>query len=854
MKELPKAYDASKIEDEIYKACEDSGYFNPDNLPGKRKESFTISMPPPNVTGVLHVGHAVMLAIQDIVIRFQRMQGKKALWLPGVDHAAIATQAKVERDLYERDKKTRHDLGREEFLKRVNDFAMESRSTIENQIRKMGSSCDWSRERYTLDEGLSMAVQQAFIEMYKAGLIYRGHRIVNWDPKLQTTVSDDEIEYIEVAEPFYYMQYGPFEIATSRPETKFGDKYVVMHPKDKRYKNYKHGEKFEAEWINGKITATVIKDEAIDMELGTGVMTITPWHDATDFDIAERHNLDKEQIIDFDGKLLPIAQEFTGMPIAEARKKIVAKLKKKVLLTKVDEKYVHSVATNMRGGGTIEPQIKEQWFVDVNKPVKKFGGKSLKDKALEVVKKGEIEIIPDRFNKVYYHWLENLRDWCISRQIWFGHRVPAWYKNGEMKVSTTSPGDGWEQDPDTLDTWFSSGLWTFSTLGWPEKTKDLATFHPTALMETGYDILFFWVARMIIMSTFLLEEIPFKHVYLHGLVRAKGGAKMSKSLGNAIDPLDVVKKYGTDAVRLSLVIGATPGNDVQMYDEKIAGFRNFTNKLWNICRFILMTVEEPKLVTKAPKPKTDADEWILNLLHAEVQAQTKLLETYQFSQAGERLRDFTWNELADWYLEIAKIEKGKDEILLYILQTILKLWHPFMPFVTEELWKNLNHDMLMIQNWPEAKGKTRPNDFVLVKDIIAMIRNLRAENKIAPSQKINATIIAGKQEKIVSQNIEIVKGLARLENCDVMKTGERPTQSLTKAIGGLEIHLLVDDSGQQEQIAKEIGSVENYISQIEKKLANKEFVKNAPKEIVDAEKEKLVAQQEKLNVLKARVK
>ncbi len=853
-KEFPKAYESKNVEDAMYQAWLDSQYFNPDNLPGDRSESFTISMPPPNATGTLHLGHAVMLAIQDLVIRHQRMAGKKALWLPGTDHAAMATQEKVERILLDTEKKTKHDLGREAFLNRINKFIADSQSTIRNQICKMGSSCDWSRERYTLDAGLNKAVNRAFVEMYNDGLVYRGDRIVNWDPFLQTTVSDDEVEYKQVAEPFYYFKYGPFTIATSRPETKFGDKYVVMHPDDKRYTQYKHGDTFEAEWINGPVTATVIKDDCIDMELGTGVMTITPWHDATDFDIAERHNLPKEQVINFDGTLMEIAQEFAGMHIKDARKKIVEKLESKGLLEKVDENYTHNVAINSRGGGVIEPQIKRQWFVNVTKPVAKFDGKSIKDRAIEVVRSGQIKIIPERFEKTYFHWLENLRDWCISRQIWFGHRIPAYYKNNEADIyvgDTPPEGEEWKQDPDTLDTWFSSGLWTFSTLGWPEQTTDLKTFHPTSFMETGYDIIFFWVARMIIMSTYLMEDIPFKEVYLHGLVKDEKGRKMSKSLGNIIDPLDMISSYGADATRLSLVIGTTPGNDSNLSEAKVAGYRNFVNKLWNISRYILTSVEEVKLVTQQPAPVTTADAWIISELNELIGYASDNLEKRNFSAVGEKIYEFTWSKLADWYIEVAKVEKNKDEILLYILQTILKLWHPFCPFVTEEIWKNFEAgDFLMIQQWPTAQkleqdGKT----FEQIQVVITAIRNARSEARIAPAHKLDATVITSNTE-LFEQHKEVLAVLARLQNITVANKADRPAQSLAVVVPGAEIYIpvgdLIDIDAEKTRLQKEQEQLQKYIDVQNKKLSNESFVSNAPAQVVDGEKTKLQEAQDKL--------
>ena len=605
-------------------------------------------------------------------------------------------------------------------MERVHQFAKESHDTIVHQVKKMGASLDWSREAYTLDQERSLAVRTAFEGMYKEGLIYRGDRIVNWDPKMQTTVSDDEIEWKEEKAPFYYLKYGPFVIGTARPETKFGDKYVVMHPKDKRYATYKQGEKIELEWMNGKITATVIKDDSIDMDFGTGVMTITPWHDRTDFYIARSHNLDREQIIDLKGKLLPIAGEFAGQHIAKARPQIVQKLQQKGLLEKIDKDYVHRIATNSRGGGVIEPQIMRQWFMDITKEflyphaglkgIKKGQKVTLKKLVLHVVKTKQVEILPTRFEKIYYHWIENLRDWCISRQIWFGHQIPVWYKGKEMKVGIDAPKDkDWKQDPDTLDTWFSSGLWTFSTLGWPKHTSDLKTFHPTSVLETGYDILFFWVARMILMTTYLLGEIPFRTVYLHGMVRDEQGRKMSKSLGNTIDPLTMIEKYGADATRLSLIIGAGPGNDIKLSEERVRGYRNFANKLWNIARFVHMNTKDYK---DKGRPKLSLkDKKILSDFKKAKKQATKLIEEYHLSQAAESLYHYAWHTFADKVLEDSKkvledksTRSKRQYVLLIILQELLRLLHPFTPFVTEELYQQFSRDkkqkLLMVETWP----------------------------------------------------------------------------------------------------------------------------------------------------------
>jgi valyl-tRNA synthetase len=730
---LEGGYEPGKFEKKIYEKWERSGYFNPDNLPElngqARTENYTIVVPPPNVTGTLHMGHAAMLAIEDTLIRFERMRGKRALWLPGSDSASIATQSKVEGEVYKKEGKNRYDLGREELLRRVKEFALQSKSTIFSQFRSMGSSLDWSREAYTMDEKRNVAVATAFRDMYKDGLIYRGHRIVNWDPKGQTTISDDEIVYKEEKTKFYYFKYGPFTIGTARPETKFGDKYVVMHPEDKRYEQYKHGDKLKVEWINGEIEATIIKDPIIDMEFGTGVMTITPWHSKEDFEIAKRHNLNYEQIIDKNGKLLPLAEEFAGLHIKKARAQIVEKLRTKGLLEK-EEDYTHNIATAERTGENIEPQIMEQWFINVNKKIKikksKIDGvvvgdeKSLKDLMRHVVETKQVKINPDRFEKIYLHWVDNLHDWCISRQIWFGHRINVWYKNKdatqqEVYCDVEAPeGEGWVQDEDTLDTWFSSALWTFSTLGWPDETEDLKKYHPTNVLETGYDILPFWVSRMILMSTYHLGEVPFKHVYFHGLVRDAQGRKMSKSLGNIVDPVTLIDKYGADATRMSLLVGNAPGNDLKFSEDKVRGYKHFANKVWNAVKFAEMKGVFADDITDDLK-KVDRDEILLRELDDLVRETTKDIENFNLHLASDRLYQFFWKRFADEIIEESKliIENRENKslpeditsrksTLKILFETQLKLLHPFMPFVTEVIWTEFlqKETMIIVENWP----------------------------------------------------------------------------------------------------------------------------------------------------------
>ncbi len=764
---LSKPYNPSEIEPAIYKAWEDSGYFNPDNLPkanikldgGGNEETYTIILPPPNVTGTLHTGHAIMLAIQDTLIRYHRMQGKRALWLPGTDHAAIATQSVVEKKIQKEEGKSRHDLGREEILKRINQYALESQATILSQFRSMGASLDWSRLAFTLDEQRNLAVRTMFKKMYEDGLIYKGHRIVNWDPKGQTTISDDELVYIEDKAKFYYFKYGPFTIGTARPETKFGDKYVVMHPDDERYKEYTHGQKITVEWINGPIEATIIKDVASDPEFGSGVMTITPWHSVVDFELAQKYDLDYEQIIDKYGKILPVAGiDFAGLKIKEAREKVVERLASKGLLVNKEgnkinideiENYTHNISTAERTGGIVEPQIMNQWFVAVNKEFNHFGKvTTLKQLMHNAVASGDTQIMPERFEKVYHHWIDNLRDWCISRQIWYGHRVPVWYKTSgdieEMCVGIEAPkGDSWTQDEDTLDTWFSSGMWTFSTLGWPNyaetatlgkpgKENDLANFHPTSLLETGYDILPFWVSRMILMSTYALDQVPFKKVYLHGLVRDKDGKKMSKSLGNVLDPRDLSAKYGTDALRMALMVGNGPGNDLRLNEDKVKAYKLFANKIWNATRFVLtrisnddpaaFDIDEIKLkqiinsagktddIKEANIKLNQEDQELLNQWLEIKQDISKDIEEYRLHIASEKLYNYFWKTFCDVIIEKLKVRIGENNdkqsakaLLLILLKENIKTLHPFMPFITEEIWAFLKSDadakLLMIEKW-----------------------------------------------------------------------------------------------------------------------------------------------------------
>ncbi len=876
---LEKAYDPKSTEDRIYKMWEDSGAFVADV--NTKKKPFTIGMPPPNATGQLHLGHAVMLALEDIFIRFARMQGREALWVPGTDHAAIATENVVIKQLKNGGMKDpRKELGREKLVAKIAQFVEQSRGTIRSQVRKMGSSCDWTRERYTMDPMLNRCVNEVFKSMYDDGLIYRGHRIVNWDPKLQTTVSDDEISWVEEASPFYTFQYGPFQIGTVRPETKFGDKYVVMHPDDKRYSKYKHGQTIELEWINGPIRATIIKDTAVDPEFGTGVMTITPWHTQIDFEIAERHGLDKEQVIDSQGKLLPIAGEFEGMHIEKARPLIIEKLEKKGLLVKVDPKYVHNKATNSRGGGTIEPQIKLQWFIDVNRKAVTWKKQkmSLKEIMHEVVHGGSITIIPERFNKTYFHWIDNLRDWCISRQIWWGHRVPVWYKGEQTYVGVRPPeGEGWEQDPDTLDTWFSSALWTWSTLVDPKlhdnydltladilkMSPDFQAFHPTQVMETGYDILFFWVARMILMTTYATGQIPFETVYLHGLVRTRDGRKMSKSDPETmIDPLDMIAKYGADALRLSMIVGQSPGADSRLYEEKIAGYRNFINKLWNASRFVLMQCEaaniDPRSIEKLPDMSSLslADRALLHGLELLMQDVGDGLSQYRLSEVGERLYSFVWDFFCDWYLELSK-GSANHAVLVHVLRRVLKLLHPYCPFVTEELWAHIKpakSGILLKEAWPEAKRERRDlaafEAFSVVIEVVTAIRKLRNDQGVEPGKKVSAIVHSRKHADMLQTQREHIMRLAKLESLDIDAKPAKHQDVASAFLTAAEVHMplagLVDAGKAKDGLLKEQKNLEGYVRGLKAKLENEHFVAKAPADLVKAEKQKLLDAEGKL--------
>jgi len=913
MKELPKAYEPQKYEDGIYKQWEESGFFNPDvcvakKICKKNAETFAVVLPPPNITDKLHLGHMVMVAITDILVRYNRMNGKRALWIPGTDHAAIATQNVVEKKLWKEENKTRHDLGREKFLERVWQFVKETQATIIRQLKKTGASLDWSREAFTLDDTRQKAVKQMFIDMYNEGVIYRGHRIVNWCPRCQSTLADDEVEYKEQEAKFYTFKYDknfPFAIATTRPETKLGDTAVAVNPDDERYAEY-IGKVYEADFCGVPLKLKIIADKNVDQNFGTGALGVTPAHSMVDYEMAQKNNLEVKKIIDEEGKMFN-AGKFSGLTVTEAREAVIKELSDKGLMEKEDN-IKNNLSVCYRCGTGIEPLPSKQWFVAVDKKIKRLGGKSLKEKAIKVVKSGKIKFVPERFTKRYLDWMENLHDWCISRQIWFGHQLPVWYhetcfyaeKQTEPIVAIERPShcpycgeeliDGqnknWHQDSDVLDTWFSSGMWTFSTLGYPEKTNDLKTYHPTQFLETGYEIITLWVSRMIMMSLFALNEIPFSAVYLHGMVLDAQGKKMSKSKGNGIDPLEMIEKYGTDATRMSLIVGNTPGNDMRMSEQKIADFRNFANKLWNISRYIITfchsersvasaerseeSIIDPSLPAVAQDDKktairskifsrifreyTLADKWILGKVKDLIIDVTVDIENFRFSQAGEQLRNFTWNDLADWYLEVTKFEhnKTKQRILSDILRDLLILWHPFMPFVTEVIWKEMGHEnLLMVQTWLE-EGDIREyrlqekevGEFNIIVDVIKTIRNLRSEYKIPPAQKVKAVIYAGEQTELLQSQAELIKNLRTgVNELEIKPSGEKLKQAAFATVEKIEIYIplmgLVDTDKEKARMEKRAQELNKLINSLEAKLDNAEFVKRAPKEIVEAEIGKL---------------
>jgi valyl-tRNA synthetase len=714
-----KPYDPAATESRIYAEWEESGYFNPDNLPGERTESFTVVLPPPNVTGILHLGHAYEDSIQDTVIRFQRMRGKRALWIPGTDSAAIATQARVEKNIQKDESKSRHDIGREELVRRVSIFAKESEKTILGQVRRMGASLDWSRYAYTLDAPRNKAVYTAFKNMFDAGLIYRGHRIVNWDPKGQTTISDDEIVHEERDAKLYTFRYSkdfPIPVATTRLETKVGDVAVAVHPDDMRYKEFV-GKTYDVIFCDVPLSIRIVADTAVDPEFGTGALGVTPAHSQIDWDIAERNNLPKDKAVIDEYAKMTVAGRLAGMKVTDAREAVVSWLQEEGLLES-EEDITQNVSTAERTGGIIEPLPKLQWFLAVDMsfsmPHSEITGVpsgtpiTLKQMMRAAVEHGDIRMPQENFKKTYFNWIDNLHDWCISRQIWFGHRIPIWYRGEEIVCQAEAPeGEGWEQDPDVLDTWFSSALWTFSTLGWPEKDADLSTYHPTSFMSPAYEILPLWVSRMILMSGFHLGQVPFRTVMIHGLVRDAKGRKFSKSLGNGTDPIDMVDRFGADALRMGLLVGTAIGNDIRFDESKIKGYKNFANKLWNITRYILTETEDADLNAAI----TDTDATLRTELDELIADITRDLENYRVYLAAEKIYHYVWHRLADELIEDSKkVLSGEDvdaiasrrALLHSLLTDVLKVLHPFMPFITEEIWGSIasGENLLIVAPWP----------------------------------------------------------------------------------------------------------------------------------------------------------
>ena len=876
-KELEKNYNPSEIEDRLYQKWLDKKYFHAEV--DRSKKPFTIVMPPPNITGKLHMGHALDNTMQDILIRFKRMQGYEALWVPGTDHASISTEVKVTNALKE-EGIDKHELGREGFIKRTWEWKKEYGGTITSQHRKIGSSCDWDRERFTMDEGCSKAVQTVFINLYNKGLIYKGSRIVNWCPVCNTSISDAEVEHEEQAGHFWHINYpvvgeeGRFvEIATTRPETLLGDSALAVNPKDDRYKDL-IGKQVQLPLTDR--TIPVIADEYVDMEFGTGVVKITPAHDPNDFEVGKRHNLPEINILNDDATINNLGGKYAGMDRYEARKAMVADLDALGLLVKVED-HVHNVGTHDRCKTTVEPMIKQQWFVKMDELIKP---------AVEGVKNGDIELMPASMDKTYFNWTDNIRDWCISRQLWWGHRIPAYYCKdcGEMTVSAekvcTCPKCGStnvEQDPDTLDTWFSSALWPFSTLGWPEKTEELDYFYPTDVLVTGYDIIFFWVIRMIFSGYEHMGKKPFGKVLFHGLVRDSQGRKMSKSLGNGIDPLEVIEKYGADALRYTLITGNAPGNDMRFYWERVEASRNFANKVWNASRFIMMNDPDNKIKTTDEQPDnlTAADKWILSKMNHLIAEVTENMEKYELGIAVAKLNDFIWEEFCDWYIEMVKPRLYNDEdttknAAIWTLKTVLidalKLLHPYMPFITEEIFCNIQDDeeSIMISSWPVYDEKFNfPDEEVAIqtiKEAVRNIRNVRAQMNVAPSRKAKVYVVS--EDALIRDIFEngrvFFATLAYASEVAVQsdKSGI-PDDAVSAVIPGAVLYIpfaeLVDIDKEIERLKKEEGRLNGEIKRCEGMLGNEKFISKAPQAKIDEEKAKLEKYQQMLAQVRERL-
>ncbi len=866
-KELAKQYDPAEVEDRTYQFWLDRKYFhaavNPDKKP------YTIVIPPPNITGQLHMGHALDETLQDILIRWRRMQGYEALWLPGTDHASIATEAKIVEQM-RKEGLTKEGIGREAFLERAWDWKKQYGGRIVSQLKKLGSSCDWDRERFTMDEGCSAAVKHVFVKLYNKGLIYRGERMVNWCPHCQTTISDAEVEYEEQAGHFWHLKYpfkdgsGYLELATTRPETLLGDTAVAVNPADERYKDLV-GKTVILPIVHREIP--VIADDYVDMEFGTGVVKITPAHDPNDFEVGRRYNLEIIDVMTPDAHIKDGWGRYSGMDRYEARKAIVADLEAEGALLRTED-YSHNVGTCYRCGTSIEPRVSMQWFVKME---------PLAGPAIDAVRNGDIRLIPERMNKTYYNWMENIRDWCISRQLWWGHRIPAWYCDdcGELMVSETEVhtctkcgSTHIHQDSDTLDTWFSSALWPFSTLGYPEETPELKYFYPTDTLVTGYDIIFFWVARMIFSGLEHMGEVPFKNVLFHGLVRDAQGRKMSKSLGNGIDPLLVIDEYGADALRFTLATGNTPGNDMRFSEDKVKASRNFANKLWNAARFVLMYLGQDAAVQPLPQELALEDKWILSKYNTLVRQVTDNLEKFELGIAVSNLYDFIWDVFCDWYIEIAKIRLQSDDeksascakaVLVHVLTGILKLLHPFMPFITEEIYQALPHDTasIMVSSWPQYDEKLvfaqEEAEMEMIMDAIRAIRNRRAEMNVPPSKKALVQIETAKAD-VFTRGIPFFKRLAYAANVEIGETLNPDEKSVTAVTNDAKIFIplgdLVDLEAEKKRLDKEMAAASEKLERLEKKLANAGFVQKAPEKVVEQTKKEADTVREKIEMLR----
>ncbi len=866
-KELAKQYDPSEVEDRTYKFWCDKKYFHAEVNPDKKP--YTIVIPPPNITGQLHMGHALDNTLQDILIRFRRMQGYEALWLPGTDHASIATEAKIV-EAMRKEGVTKEDIGREGFLERAWDWKNQYGSRIIEQLKKMGSSCDWDRERFTLDEGCSKAVREVFVNLYEKGLIYQGKRMVNWCPHCRTTISDAEVEYEDQAGHFWHLRYpfkdgsGYVELATTRPETMLGDTAVAVNPNDERYKDL-IGKTLILPIVHREIP--VVADDYVDIEFGTGVVKITPAHDPNDYEVGLRHNLEIIDVMTDDGHIAEGWGKYSGMDRYECRKEIVKDLEAEGALIKIED-YSHNVGTCYRCHTTIEPRLSKQWFVSM---------KPLAQPAIDAVKDGRTKFVPERFEKVYFHWLENIRDWCISRQLWWGHRIPAWYcadcgkitvSREDAKACAHCGSTNIEQDPDTLDTWFSSALWPFSTMGWPEDTPEYKYFYPTNTLVTGYDIIPFWVMRMMFSGLEQTGQVPFDTVFIHGLVRDAQGRKMSKSLGNGIDPLEIISEYGADALRFTLATGNSPGNDMRFSDDKVKASRNFANKLWNAARFVLMYLDDNFKYDGLPKDLEIEDKWILSKVNTLAKEVTDNLDKFELGIAIQKLYDFIWDVFCDWYIEIAKIRlQGTDEnakdnaksVLVYVLTDILKLLHPFMPFITEEIYQAIPHsdESVMVSKWVEYDDSlsfsAEEAEMERIMKAIRAIRNRRSEMNIPPSRKATVYIKTAHKQTFES-GVEFVKRLASANDVIIGDGFDNLGNIVTIITDDAEIYIpmgdLVDFEAERKRLEKELAQAQDKLDFISKKLNNPGFVNKAPEKVVAQNREDAAKLQEKIENIK----